>query len=64
MRPELAESKLMPIVVQNEHVMKYLPDWEPGQKLPSRDFFWHILNKIKRSYMKHLVTTAIENKEG
>ena len=32
--------------------MQYMPDWESGKKLPPRDFFWHILNKIKPEYVK------------
>jgi hypothetical protein len=64
MWPELAVDKLMPVVSQNAAVMKYLPDWESGKKLPPRDFFWHILNKVKPDYVKHLVVNAISNREG
>lgn len=34
MSPELAVAKLMPIIVKNSEVMKYLTDWAPGSKLP------------------------------
>ena len=44
--------------------MQYMPDWESGKKLPPRDFFWHILNKIKPDYVKHLVANAIAVREG
>ena len=64
MWPELAVAKLMPIICENLQVMMYLPDWELGQKLPPRDFFWHVLNKIRPNYVKHLVATAIENREN
>lgn len=64
MWPELAVAKLMPIVAKSEQVMKYLPDWAPGSKLPPRDFFWHVLNKKKPDYVKHIVADAIGNREG
>ena len=64
MWPELAVAKLKQINIANDAGMKYLPDWAPGQNLPPRDFFWHVLNKIRPNYVKHLVATAIENREN
>ena len=55
--------KHMAVVAQDPAIMKYFPDWKPGKKLPPRDFFWHIINKLKPSYVKQIVASAISNRE-
>ena len=60
--PELAVSKLWPIVQTDAAFMPYFPSKLPVGKVPEKHFFWGVLNAIKPGYVKCLMKDAIESR--
>ena len=60
--PELAVSKLWPIVQTDAAFMPYFPSKLPVGKVPEKHFFWGILQAIKPGYVKCLMKDAIESR--
>ena len=61
---ELSLADLWPRVVNDSKVMQFFPDWEPGQKLPSRSFFWSVLFTLRGDWAEELVLEAAEKRQG
>jgi len=62
--PELAMSEILKHCMQSPEVLSCLPDIRNPKKLPPREFFWHILNKVKPEYVSLIVAQAVENRDN
>ena len=60
--PELAVSKLWPIIQMDPAFIPYFPSKLPVGKLPEKHFFWGILHAIKPGYAKCLMKDTIESR--
>ena len=60
--PELAVSKLWPIIQNDEAFMEYFPGKLPKGKVPEKHFFWGVFMAIKPGYVKCLMKDAIEQR--
>jgi hypothetical protein len=60
--PELAVSKLWPVIQQDAAFQDYFPSKLPAGKVPDKQFFWGIIHAIKPGYAKCLVKDAMESR--
>ena len=60
--PELAVSKLWPIIQSDPAFKDYFPSKVPVGKVPDKQFFWGIIHAIKPGYAKCLVKYAMESR--
>ena len=59
--PELAVKCVWPTVKDDEEVRKFFPSCEKGE-LPSREYFWNVLARVKPEYYRQLLTHAIQQR--
>ena len=56
--PEVALLKLLPIVIKSKELRKHLQEYIDGGKMVDRDYFWHVLNAVKPTYVGILIRDA------
>ena len=54
--PELSLNRVLPVVIKDDTVKLYLPDYTAGDKMPPRDYFWNVMFTIKPDFTSHLLS--------
>ena len=57
---ELAVKRLWPQLKKDLDFAKYFPDSYPGDKAPSRDYFYGVLNTIYPDYLQKIMAHSNE----
>ena len=58
MYDELSVKKLYPKFLDDDEVMKYLPDPRQDGRKPDRTYFFNLLNTLKPEYMRNIIQHA------
>ena len=55
---ELSVKRFWPILREDEKLMKYMPDFTAGDKLPDRAYFWNVANTVQNAYVQNVIKHA------
>ena len=57
---ELSVSNLWPMLQEDEQFMQYFPDKYAKGRMPTREYFFNVLNTLKYDYCQQLIKHANE----